>query len=301
MGTAAEVATRLGGQLHGPDLPFETVAPVETAGPGTLTFATGEVDPGCGASVLLCSAPVDGKTCVVVDDPKLAFIQLLEELFPVEQGPLVHETAVVDPSASVDPSAQLHPFVVVGPGCTVGPRTVLFSHVVLYPDTVIGADCRIHAHCVLGAPGLSLHPTPSGPVRVPQIGRVVIEDGVEMGPGCCVDRAFLTETRIGANTTLDNMVHIGHNANVGAQVIIAAQSGLSGSVRVGDGTVIGGQVGVVEHTHVGEGARIGAQSGVVRDVGTGQAVLGTPALPAMQMKRLYAAQKQALRAAKDDK
>jgi UDP-3-O-[3-hydroxymyristoyl] glucosamine N-acyltransferase len=166
---------------------------------------------------------------------------------------------------------------------------MLFPNVVLYPNTQIGADCRIHAGTVIGADGFSYHPTAEGLRKVPQIGRVVIEDGVEIGANSTIDRAFLDETRIGQGSKIDNQVHIGHNAILGRSVVIAAQTGLAGSVTIGDGALLGGQVGVVEHTHIGKESRVGAQSGVNKDVDDGQTVLGTPAEPAMKMKRIYAA------------
>jgi len=144
---------------------------------------------------------------------------------------------------------------------------------------------------VLGSDGFSFHPTKDGPVKVPQVGRVVVGENVELGANCCVDRAFLGETVVGPGSKLDNLVHLGHNAHLGRHVIIAAATALSGSVRVGDGAILGGQVGVVEHRTIGPGAMVGAQSGVGRDVPAGEAVLGTPAEPAAKMRRIYAALK----------
>ena len=132
----------------------------------------------------------------------------------------------------------------------------------------------------------------AGAVPGDELGRLD-EDHVEIGANATVDRAFLGETRIGTGTKIDNLVHVGHNSRLGKGVVIAAQTGLSGSVTVGDHAVMGGQVGVVEHTHIGAGARIGAQSGVTRDVEDGASVLGTPADAAMKMKRLYARLRQA--------
>ena len=163
---------------------------------------------------------------------------------------------------------------------------------VVDPAAIIGDDCRIHAGAVIGADGFSYHPTSGGLVKVPQVGHVRIENGVEIGANTTIDRAFLGETVVGQHSKLDNLVHIGHNCSIGGGVVMAAQSGLSGSVKVGAGAIIGGQAGVVEHTEIGEQARIGAQSGVSRNVETGQAVLGTPADSAMKVKRLYATLRQ---------
>ena len=282
------LADWLGGQHHGPERIWKNVSVLASASDEDLTFSEGVPPDGCRAAVLLCREPVSGCCCITTDDPKLAFIQVLEDMFHVEQVGRVDAHAVVDPSAFVHETATLSAGVVVMGGCSIGARSVLFPNVVLYPNTQVGADCRIHAGAVIGADGFSYHPTTNGPRKVPQLGRVVIEDHVEIGANCTIDRAFLDETRIGQGSKLDNQVHIGHNCVLGQSVIIAAQTGLAGSVTIGDGACLGGQVGVVEHTHIGKEGRIGAQSGVNKDVQDGRAVLGTPAEPAMRMKRIYA-------------
>lgn len=284
-----DLADWLGGQHHGPESRWKTVSSIHTAGNEDLAFSEGKPPSESNAAVLLCTAPVRGRCCITVDDPKLAFILILEELFHVELPGHVADSATVDPTAFVHETATLLPGVVVMGGCSIGARTVLFPNAVLYPNTQIGADCRIHAGAVIGADGFSYHPCSDGLKKVPQIGRVVIEDRVEIGANCTIDRAFLDETRIGHDSKIDNQVHIGHNGTLGHSVVIAAQTGLAGSVTIGDGAILGGQVGVVEHTHIGKRGRIGAQSGVTKDVADGQTVLGTPAEPAMKMKRIYSA------------
>jgi len=289
--TASALAGRVGGKLVGPDRAYTGVATLSGAGPDEVAFSVGDLPEECTAGIVLSVRPVVGHTCIVVDDPKLAFIHLLHELFPVEHAPGVHRGATVDPSAEIHPSATIHAGAVIASGCSVGAESIIHPGVVLYPGTIVGSRCVLHAGCVLGADGFSFHPTASGPVKVPQVGRVVVEDDVEMGANCCVDRAFLGETRIGPGCKLDNLVHVGHNAVLGRYVIIAAQGALSGSVRVGDGVIVGGQVGVVEHIQIGDGARVGAQSGVGKDIPPGETFLGTPAEPAAKMRRIYAALK----------
>lgn len=286
--SSLNLASWLGGEHHGIEQPWDGLATLDEAGPRDVSFYTGGGTPSSRAAVLIVKQALVGRTCIVLSDPKLAFIQLIEKLFPVEHAAFVHPSAQIDEAAFVHATATIHAGVVVMAGCEIGPRSVLYPRVVLYPSTVIGADCVLHAGCVLGADGFGLHPSAEGLVRVPHRGRVVIEDHVEIGANATVDRAFLGETRIGTGTKIDNLVHVGHNSRLGKGVVIAAQAGLSGSVTVGDHAVMGGQVGVVEHTHIGAGARIGAQSGVTRDVEDGAAVLGTPADAAMKMKRMYA-------------
>ena len=207
---------------------------------------------------------------------------------------LDHHVATIHPGAWVDPSAELgagavvHAGAWVGASCQIGAGTVIYPTAVLYPGTVVGRDCRIHAGAVLGADGFGFHPGPSGPLKVPQVGRVVLGDGVEVGANSCVDRAFLGETRLGAATKLDNLVQIGHNCQVGRGVVMAGQAGLSGSVTVGDGVQVGGQVGIADHAQVGAGALLAAQSGIHGTVAAGQAVFGSPAMPLRQARRVFA-------------
>ncbi|MDP6932526.1 MAG: UDP-3-O-(3-hydroxymyristoyl)glucosamine N-acyltransferase [Myxococcota bacterium] len=288
---ASDLAAREGGQLVGDDREFDGVAALDTAGPSDLAFHDGTESPVSDAGVLLVRQALPGRTCVVVEDPKLAFIHLLADWFVDTHLPGVHPGATVDPSARLGEGVVVYPGCWVGPGVSVGDRTVLFPNVVLHAGTQVGQDCRIHAGCVLGADGFSFHPTSEGPVKVPQVGRVRVEDRVELGANCCIDRAFLGETVVGPGSKLDNLVHVGHNARLGRHVLVAAQAGLSGSVSLGDGVMVGGQVGIVEHVQVGDGARIGAQSGVHREVAAGTTVLGTPAVALARARRIYAAWK----------
>ena len=282
------LAAFLGGEHKGKETTWEQVAVLDDAGPHNLAFDVSGTDTESEAGVLLVKRPLPNRCCIVVGDPKLAFIRVLKEMFHVEHEPPERGSSHIHSSAVIHPSATIHPGSVIMAHAQIGADSVLFPSVVLYPGSVVGARVRIHAGTVIGADGFGYHPTPSGPVKIPHIGRVVIEDDVEIGANCTIDRAFVGETRIGAGAKLDNMVHVGHNCHIGRGSIIAAQTGLSGSVSIGAGALIGGQVGVVEHTIVGAQARIGAQSGVTRDVDAGDAVLGTPAEPAMKMKRIYA-------------
>lgn len=279
--TAKQIAERVGGQLEGPDRAIAAVATIEAAESADLAYLE-RGTPGA-AGVLLAKHALPGRTVVVVPDPLAALCQLLEDWFPEPAF-----EGAVHPTATVHPTAVLDPGVVVGAFCVVAEDTHLFPNVVLYPRTRIGRGCRIHAGSVLGADGFRYHATAKGPLRVPQVGGVVLGDAVDIGANCTIDRGFIGDTVLGDGCKLDNLVHVGHNCTLGRYVVVAAQTGISGSVRIGDGVLIGGQVGVADHTTIGDGARIGAQSGLHGKIPAGETWLGTPALPIATMRRVYA-------------
>jgi len=288
---ASELAELVGGLLHGPDAEILGVAPVESAGEAQCAFATAlpvETE----AEILLASEPVAGRTTVVVDDPKGAFIQLLKKLFPEVHPAGVQPGAHVDPSARLGPGVAVYPGAYVGPDVEVGADTVILPNAVVLHGSVVGAGCVLGPGAVVGHAGFGLHPGPRGPVPVPQVGRAVLGDGVGIGANSCVDRAFLTETRLGEATQLDNLVQVGHNCELGRGVVMAAQVGLSGSVTVGDGVVMAGQAGVADHVTIGAGAQLGGQAGVNRDLPGGERFMGTPAIPLRLFARVAAASKQ---------
>ncbi len=177
----------------------------------------------------------------------------------------------------------------MGPDCQVGEQSILHPHVVLRARVALGRRVIVHPGSVLGADGFGYVFDGQAHRKIPQVGRVVVEDDVEIGANVTVDRATLGETVIGRGTKIDNLVQIGHNTVIGANSIIVAQTGISGSCRIGRGVVLGGQVGMSDHVTVGDGARVGAQSGVHRDVPAGAAVIGTPAIPAESGIRVMAA------------
>ena len=282
---AGELAVLVGGELAGPDRIFVGVAPVEFANEQQAAYQQSPGGPAGHAGVLLSRVAVAGRTCVVVPDPKRAFVRLLEHLFPETHAPGIHPGAWVDPSATLGAGVVVHPGAWGGAGCAVGAGTILFPGVVVYPGTVIGARCRIHAGAVLGADGFSYHPSAGGPLKVPQVGRLVLGDDVEVGANSTIDRAFLGETRLDGGVKLDNLVHVGHNSRIGAGTVVAAQSGVSGSCEIGSGCQIGGQVGIADHATVGAGARLGARSAVHGRLAGGASYLGVPAAPVATARR----------------
>jgi UDP-3-O-[3-hydroxymyristoyl] glucosamine N-acyltransferase len=297
------VAELVNGEHHGELVALTGVMPLDTAGPTELAFALGSVIGNAG--VVLCREAVPGRTCIVVQDPKLAFIRVLEATQADASLPAgVHPTAIVEgelgkgvyvgpyavigPGTTVADGAVVHAHVVIGQDCTIGPRTVLHPHCTLYARTTLGADCLVHAGTVLGADGFSFHPTDQGMVKVPQVGRVVVQDNVELGALNAIDRAFLTETVVGSGTATDNMVHIAHNCRVGRANLFAAQTVLGGSATTGDGVVTGGQVAISDHAIVDDGVIIGGKSAVSGRTRKGT-YLGIPAMEIRRTRRVFAA------------
>lgn len=264
------------------------------------------------ASCLIVPAGVakkfPGRTLIEVSNPKLAFSLIGAALHPpVRREPEIHSTAVVAENADVALTAYIGPHVQIGEGAHVGAYTrieagvvvganarvgdncVLHPNVVLYEGVTIGNRVILHAAVCIGADGFGYVRHDHGYQKFPQIGTVVIEDEVELGAHTCVDRAALGRTRIGRGTKLDNMVHVGHNCDIGEHVVIAAQTGISGSVVIEDDAVIGGQVGFGDHTRVKKGAVIGSKAGVLPGKIVRPGVWwGIPVQPLDQYKRMNA-------------
>jgi UDP-3-O-[3-hydroxymyristoyl] glucosamine N-acyltransferase len=299
-----ELARLVGGDLEGDSsLEIRGFASLESAGPGDLSFVAADrylTAARQSAAAALIAAPgldLGGRPAIRVAQPYAAIAAVLSVFFPQPViAPGVHPTAYVADSARisasatvgaftvvgersvVDDRAVLHPHVFVGPDCRVGEGNVLHPHVVLRERVELGRRVIVHPGSVLGADGFGYVFDGQAHRKIPQVGRVVIEDDVEIGANVTVDRATLGETVIGRGTKIDNLVQIGHNTVVGPAVIIVAQVGIAGSCRIGRGAVLAGQVGIADHVTVGDGAQIGSQAGVHRDVPAGAGMIGTPAM-----------------------
>lgn len=245
-----------------------------------------------------------GRDLLLVDDPPRALARLLELFHPRRRPePGIHPTAVVDAEARVDAEAHVGPYAVVGAGsrlaagvvveahavvggdCRLGQGCHLHPHAVLYPGTELGARCIVHSGAVLGADGFGYASSREGHLKVPQVGRVVLGDDVEVGANSAVDRATLGTTRIGSGTKIDNLVQVGHNVEVGRRGLLCGQAGIAGSARLGDGVVLAGQAGVVGHLDLGDGVQVAAKSAVMGDVEAGGKVAGIPAEPLAAWRR----------------
>jgi len=303
--TAAAVAAACRGRLVGDgELTLRAVRALDAAGPSDLSFASESSDEKkakeskAGALLAKSAAGLPGRTVIEVESPALAVASALLLFHPARAArPGVHPTAVVEEGAAVDASAEVGPFAVVGARTRIGPRAILeahvvvgadcdlgegvrlHAHVVLYDGVVLGRNVEVHSGAVLGADGFGYAPSPSGFVKVPQVGNVVVDENAEIGANSCIDRAALETTRIGAGTKVDDLVMVGHNSVVGKHTLLCGQVGLAGSTVVGSGVILGGQVGVAGHLTIGDGAKAGAQTGISRDLLPGEEVFGTPQLP----------------------
>lgn len=310
-----ELAALVGGTLYGdPLIEVKGVAGLNDAGPEEITFLADrkhlkDLARSKAAAVLATSADGIGKPVIEVANPYAAFAELLEVFHPSASPPgTVDERASVDASARLGEGVTLYPYAVVGADVVLGDRSVIHSHTVVGDGCAIGADCVLHPNVtlysgvilgqrvivhsgsVLGSDGFGYAELEDGTRRkIPQVGRVFVEDDVEIGANVTVDRANLGETVIRRGTKIDNLVHIGHNSIVGADGVIAAQAGLSGSCELGDRVVILGQVGLVDHVRVGDGATVVAQAGVTRDVEADEVVSLTPAMPHSLSRRVVTA------------
>ncbi len=301
--------------------PVEAVGSPRAAGSATLLFAESEqaltaAQLTQAAAVLtraeLHAAARGPRPVLLHPQPKLAFALASRLLRGVPNPSGVHPSAIVPDSLRDEPGISVAPYAVVGEGCrlgantridagaVLGPHCVLgegchiYPRAVLYPGTILGARCVVHAGAVLGSDGFGyVRDTVSGAyTQFPQQGRLVLEDDVEIGANTTVDRGALEETRIRRGAKIDNLVHVGHNVTVGADVVIAAQTGISGSSSLGDGAIVAGQVGIADHVSIGPGAILGAQCGVPsnkRLTGPGQLFWGTPARPIARYLRDLAA------------
>lgn len=198
----------------------------------------------------------------------------------------IAEFVSVGENVVVGDNVKLYPHVTLGDDVKVGENSVLNSGVKVYAECVIGKDCIIHAGTVIGADGFGFAPQDGNYIKVPQIGNVVIEDNVEIGANSCIDRATMGSTFIRKNVKLDNLIQIAHNVEVGEGSAFAAQSGVSGSTKIGKNCIFAGQVGVAGHIEIGDNVVVGAQSGVSHTVKGNQIVLGSPAIPVMEEKKL---------------
>lgn len=303
--SAGELNQRVGGVLEGDAARIvRGVAPLAEAGPEHLSWLSQpQWRPKLAASragVVLVPPDVavpTGCVAIRVRDPELALCAALAALAPptptvppgidptarvaptaIAEGAAIGPLVCVGEGAQIGPGTQLHAGVYVGAHSRIGRDVVLWPNVVVREYTVIGDRVVIHANATIGADGFGYLQRDGRHVKIPQTGRVVIEDDVEVGANTCVDRARSGETRIGRGTKIDNLVQIGHNVRVGPECILVSQCGVSGSTTLGDHVILAGQVGIIDHLTIGRGVVVAAKSGVARDIPDGQVWRGIPAV-----------------------
>lgn len=322
-----EVAELTGATLVNPDhsrMEITTIASAHDGGEGALVFVDGKRNAASLAALqavaVLCTPDVadmvpEGIAVLVTPRPQQAFARIGRLLYPEAERPVgvtgetgVSALAHVDASAKVEAGAIIEAGAVIGPLASIGSGTVIAANAVIGRSVQVGRDCYIgphssvqyallgngviiHAGARIGQDGFGFAGGPKGPERVPQIGRVVIQDNVEIGANSTVDRGAMADTIIGENTKIDNLVQIAHNVRIGRNCVIAGLTGISGSVTVGDGVMMGGGVGLADHLTIGAGAKLAARSGFMHDVPAGEVWGGYPGKPMKDMMREFVALK----------
>lgn len=303
--TLAELAQAICVELKGdPDIELTGVNSLAEAVAGEITFVADAARlaqiSGSAASAfivpvkLAADAALAGRNLLVAKDAKLAFartIYAFHASVPAAQGVSddlvlgagstvgtgcsIHPRVTVGRNSVIGDRVTLHPGTVIGDDCRIGADTVIFANVSIYDGTEIGARCRIHSGTVIGADGFSFTPDEQGrQFKLLQLGRVVIEDDVELGANCCVDRAGFGETRIRRGAKFDNLIQIGHNVEIGEDTVVAALAGFSGGTKVGNRCILAGQIGTNQHITIGDGAIITARTGVTKSVEAGKLMGG---------------------------
>lgn len=326
--TAGQICDLTGAVLVNPqlsDVEIRGVSPANQPGEGLLVFVEGRRNAGLMAGIqsglVLCSAEMaelanPGVAVLTVRNPQQAFAQVLRLLFPQAVRPApVTDCTGISPAAHVEPSAVVERGAIIEPGAVIGAGAHIGAGTTIAPGAVIGRNCRIgrdchvgpgasilaafignrvtiHAGARIGQDGFGYVPGASGFEKVPQIGRVIIQDNVEIGANTTIDRGAMDDTVIGEGAKIDNLVQIAHNVRIGRSCVIAGLCGLSGSVTLGDGVMLGGSVGIADHVAVGAGAMIAARAGVMHDVPAGARYAGAPARPIKEFFREVAALRQ---------
>jgi UDP-3-O-[3-hydroxymyristoyl] glucosamine N-acyltransferase len=249
----------------------------------------------------------DDLAVIEVDDPISAFVAVRNHLSG-EQPPRwtgIHPQACVAATARIGTNVAVYPFVcvgenaeigdgttlfpgvVIGAGCRIGQECTIHPNAVLYPEVVLNDRVEIHAGTVLGGDGFGYRKVSGRHVKIPHTGGLEVGSDVEIGANCAIDRATFEATRIGEGTKIDNLVMIGHNNQIGRHNLLCGQVGIAGSCTTGDNVVMAGQAGIKDKTQIGDGVIVGAQAGVHRNIPSGQQVLGSPAIPVREQRRIF--------------
>ncbi len=308
----SELAQEVSGRLVGDgDIEIRSAATLVEAHAGDISYLAmhsyREMVMATSASAVLVVNEIEDCPCaqIVCADPYLAFAHVMRRLYPpAKYAPGISEQAYIGKS-KLGKGCTIFPFVYIGDNVTIGNNCVIHPNVTIQDRVTIGNDCIIHPNvsigsdsnlgdrvilqhgCRIGGDGYGFAKDARGRhLKIPQIGRVVIEDDVEIGANSCVDRATLSATRIGRGTKLDNLVQVGHNVTVGEDSLLVAQVGIAGSSDIGNRVTLAGQVGVSSHLNIGDGATVGGKSGVTRNIPPEEVYTGYPAIPHRIWSRL---------------
>lgn len=313
--TVAELAAKINARVQGDGaLNVSQCAGLEDAGPEDVSFLANAryarlVGASRAAAVIV--GPEDAKaagserTLLIAEDPYFAFRNAVVALHGFRQHPApgISPHAFIDPTAIVGELCTIRPFVYIAPRARIGKRCVIYPNCYIGKNAVVGDDCvlypnvtvydgcelgnrvTLHSGCVIGQDGFGYATHEGKHHKIPQVGNVVLEDDVEMGANCAIDRATVGSTRIGKGTKFSDLIAIGHGASIGKHNLFVAQVGIAGSTTTGDYVVMGGQVGVAGHLDIGKGAQVAAKAGVMDDLPAGGKYGGIPAIPLNMAKR----------------
>lgn len=315
--TAAQIAAMINGTVDGnPEVAINTVSKIEEGIPGSISFLANPKYTHyiyhTGASVVIVNNTFIPEhplstTLIRVESAERAFALLLEAYNQIKNNKTgISKLASISPSAtmgediyigdfcvigdnvSIGNHVKIHPQVFIGDNTIIGDHTILYPGCKIYSDNVIGKDCIFHAGVVIGSDGFRFAAGDDGSMKVPQIGNVLIEDNVEMGANCAVDRATLGSTIIRKGVKLDNLVHVAHNVEIGENTYIAAATGIAGSSKIGKNCLISGHVAITGHITIADGTMLGGATGVSKSLTKpGEAYLGSPALEASKFRKSY--------------
>jgi UDP-3-O-[3-hydroxymyristoyl] glucosamine N-acyltransferase len=312
--TAQEIAALTGAVVRGDAAArrISGIAPLDRASPGDLSFMQGPKYAAqfaatragiCLTTEKFAAGAPPHVAVLVTPAPYRAFVAVAQKLYPGALRPSsLFEASGISPSALVHPAARLESGITIDPAAVIGPRAEIGAGTVIAPGAVIGPDVRIGRDCVIGASATIVHaligdrviihagtrigqdgfgylPGAGGHGKIPQVRRVIIQDGVEIGANATIDRGAIRDTVIGEGTKIDNLVQIAHNVEIGRHCVLAAHTGISGSCTIGDYVMMGGRVGLADNITVGSGAMIGAAAGVMTDIPAGERWVGVPAMP----------------------
>ena len=313
--SAQQVAGLLQGQIEGDaTVKISTLSKIEEGVPGSISFLSNpkytQYIYNTKASLvivnkdLVLTAPVS-TTLIRVESAALAFAKLLEmynqvklnksgiskhayisEKATVGTNVYAGEFAVISDNAKIGNNVKIYPQVFIGENAVIGDNTTLFAGVKIYSETVIGKDCIIHSGTVIGSDGFRFNPQNDNQ-KVPQIGNVVIEDNVEIGANCAIDRATLGSTILRKGVKFDNLIHIAHNVEIGENTYIAAHGVIAGSTKIGKNCMFSGQVGIVGHLEIADGTIVTAQSGISKNTKKGEILMGSPAFDANKYRKAF--------------